>query len=163
MPQLQFEQNKPIETKSFYMNADGSKATSDIVVETEGKIGKVEVLAGEYRTPLNVSNEGNRYIAKADFRNGLNSFYVRVYAEDNTTYEQYILNVTYMPSTKMQVNGITLNGKGLTNFDAEKEEYFFALDKKEKNLNVKVNTDASAVKISLNGEVEMVRKPHLTN
>ena len=154
MPQLQFEQNKPIETKSFYMNADGSKATSDIVVETEGKIGKVEVLAGEYRTPLNVSNEGNRYIAKADFRNGLNSFYVRVYAEDNTTYEQYILNVTYMPSTKMQVNGITLNGKGLTNFDAEKEEYFFALDKKEKNLNVKVNTDASAVKISLNGEVE---------
>lgn len=154
MPQLQFEQNKPIETKSFYMNADGSKATSDIVVETEGKIGKVEVLAGEYRTPLNVSNEGNRYTAKADFRNGLNSFYVRVYAEDNTTYEQYILNVTYMPSTKMQVNGITLNGKGLTNFDAEKEEYFFALDKKEKNLNVKVNTDASAVKISLNGEVK---------
>ena len=154
MPQLQFEQNKPIETKSFYMNADGSKATSDIVVETEGKIGKVEVLAGEYRTPLNVSNEGNRYTAKADFRNGLNSFYVRVYAEDNTTYEQYILNVTYMPSAKMQVNGITLNGKGLTNFDAEKEEYFFALDKKEKNLNVKVNTDASAVKISLNGEVK---------
>ena len=154
MPQLQFEQNEPIETKSFYMNADSSKATSDIVVETEGKIGKVEVLVGEYRTPLKVSNEGNRYMAKADFRNGLNSFYVRVYAEDHTTYEQYILNVTYMPSAEMQISGILLNGKGLENFDATKEEYFFALDKREKDLNVKVNTNASAVRISLNGDVK---------
>ena len=93
-------------------------------------------------------------MAKADFRNGLNSFYVRVYAEDHTTYEQYILNVNYMPSAEMQISGILLNGKGLENFDATKEEYFFALDKREKDLNVKVNTNASAVRISLNGDVK---------
>lgn len=154
MPQLDFEQSNPIEEKSFYINADGSKTLSDIVVETEGKIGKVEVTHGEYRAPLEVTNEGNRYTAKARFKNGLNSFYVRVYAEDDTTYEQYILNVTYMPSDVMNVNGITLNHKELENFSEEKEEYFFALDKKDKNLNVKVDTDASAVKISLNGEVK---------
>ncbi|WP_461815739.1 NPCBM/NEW2 domain-containing protein [Faecalimonas sp.] len=154
MPQLHFEQNKPIEERSFYTNGIGSATSSDVVVETEGKIGKVEVFEGEYRKPLKVSNERNRYIAKAKFRNGLNSFYIRVYAEDNTTYKQYILNVTYMPSSEINVSGITLNGKVIENFDGTKEDYFFALDKTEKHLKVKVDTTVSTVKISLNGEVK---------
>lgn len=153
MPALEFEQSAPMEEKSFYVNADGSQKASDILVKTSGKVGKVEVLQNEYRTPLKVSEADGTYTANAKFRNGLNSFYVRVYGEDNITYEQYILNVIYMPSSELEVTDILLNDRALESFEQGKEEYFFALGKEEEALKVKVNTDAAKVKISLNGNV----------
>ena len=133
MPALEFEQSAPMEEKSFYVNADGSQKASDILVKTSGKVGKVEVLQNEYRTPLKVSEADGTYTANAKFRNGLNSFYVRVYGEDNITYEQYILNVIYMPSSELEVTDILLNDRALESFEQGKEEYFFALGRSVKS------------------------------
>lgn len=153
MPQLQFKQEAPMTEKTFYLNADSSHAASDLVVKTSGKVGKVEVLEGAYRKALKVSGEDGIYTAQAKFCNGLNSFYVRVYGEDNVTYEQYIFNVIYMPSSEVKVTNISLNDRSLEQFEQAKKNYFFALDKKEKALKVKVDTNALHVRISLNGNV----------
>lgn len=153
MPQLQFEQAAPMTEKTFYINADGSHPTSDLVVKTSGKVGKVEVLEGAYRKAIDVSEKDGIYTAQTKFCNGLNSFYVRVYGEDNVTYEQYIFNVIYMPSSEVNVTNILLNDRSLEQFEQAKKNYFFALEKKEKALKVKVDTDALHVKISLNGTV----------
>ncbi|MFR5555721.1 MAG: hypothetical protein ACLTKE_01865 [Coprococcus sp.] len=80
---------------------------------------------------------------------------MRVYGEDNITYEQYILNVIYMPSSELEVTDILLNDRALESFEQGKEEYF--LRWKERWNSVKseseVNTDAAKAKISLNGNV----------
>ena len=96
MRELGFEETSM--SKNFYhMTAatDSRQAILSIIKDNESK--DVQVLCGDYRKPLTLMVNDNIYTTPVEFIDGMNTFYIRVYAEDEITYKQYILGLTYTP------------------------------------------------------------------
>lgn len=141
--------------KAFYINAGSSQGEAVLKIAASEEVGQVEVRSGAYRHVLETTKTGNVYETNVKFVNGLNSFYIISTAKDGITKKQYIINVTYSPSTKASINEISLNGKNIENFQEENYEYFYEMtaDKEALQVNVK-NASQTSVKISLNGNVK---------
>lgn len=110
-------------TLDDYYHVIAEEGTSAITLSAtkDSASQKVEVLHGDYRTNLNLNVEGNTYTtAPISLRYGINTLYVRVYADDNITYKQHILCITYTPDYVEEVvadgllKEIILEGKDVT-------------------------------------------------
>ncbi|MBR5565557.1 MAG: right-handed parallel beta-helix repeat-containing protein [Roseburia sp.] len=82
----------------YHVIAESGKSEITLSVTKDSESKNVVVLHGDYRTELSLNTEGNTYTtAPIALRDGINTFYVRVYAEDGITYKQHILCITYTP------------------------------------------------------------------
>ena len=87
----------------YYMVAEEGNSEVTFSVTKDSDSDKVQVLHGDYRTELPLEVQENTYTtAPISLRQGINTFYVRVYAEDGITYKQHIVAVTYTPDYTQQ-------------------------------------------------------------
>ncbi|MBQ8857739.1 MAG: discoidin domain-containing protein, partial [Lachnospiraceae bacterium] len=84
----------PSNEDAFFVDA-GYQGKGTVEVTADAKVGTVEVLYGNLRTPLAVTAEGNTYSVDYSLVDGLNSFYVQSIAKDGVTTKQYIINLVY--------------------------------------------------------------------
>lgn len=150
--ELQLDLTAPLEQETVTVIADSSHGQAKIFAEAE-KTSKVQILEGEYRKPLTMTKENNGYTAQLNFKNGLNTYYIKSIAADQRTEKQLIVNVIYMPSSEVRCSKITLNQKEVE-LHPEQKQYFYQMGVTEKQLDVAVTASGgSEVKISLNGNV----------
>ncbi|MBR5579565.1 MAG: NPCBM/NEW2 domain-containing protein, partial [Lachnospiraceae bacterium] len=123
--ELGFEQSAPIADFS-HIKAEAATPRATLKVTKEAGSKEVIIYQGDYRTQLQTQVEGQVYTVPVEFVNGMNTFYVRVYAEDGITYKQHIVAVTYMPNYVEKdvsdglLKEIIFDGKDITN------EYFIS-------------------------------------
>lgn len=154
MENLGFDVQSPFDTKSYVVFADETKSSSELVVAASENTGSVQILKDEYREEVQTNKNGDTYTANLQFRNGLNTYYVKAIAKDGKTTKQYVLNVVYAPSSEVKVNGIRLNGAELQGFDENTFSYSHEMGY-ENELFVQVDaSEYTDVKISLNGDVQ---------
>ena len=123
--ELGFEQSAPIADFS-HIKAEAATPEATLKVTKEAGSKEVVIYQGDYRTQLQPQVEGQVYTVPVEFVNGMNTFYVRVYAEDGITYKQHIVAVTYMPNYVEKdvsdglLKEIIFDGQDITN------EYFIS-------------------------------------
>ena len=87
----------------YHMIAEEGNSEITLSVTKDSASNNVQVLHGDYRTELPLEVQGNTYAtAPIPLRQGLNTLYVRVYAEDGITYKQHIIGVSYTPDYTQQ-------------------------------------------------------------
>ncbi len=125
------------------------KKSSSIEVTAGENVGGVQVLAGDFRTPITLTKAGNVYSGKVDFSIGQNTYYVQAVGKDGVTIKQYMVIVVYNPDVEISVTDIKVNGKSLAGFDPDVTEYAAELTENEDRIKVEVTTE-NAVCIRIN-------------
>lgn len=150
--ELSFEKES-FDEKSWFLNAESGKNKAVLKIRADERIGEIRVLEGAYRKALQLSETEEGYCAPLNFKYGLNSYYIQVWAKDGITMKQYMVHVNYTASSEVSVNQILINGKELPEFDEDQKDYRITLDKGEPSIRVKVEGTGACTKISVNGEV----------
>ncbi|WP_044296133.1 InlB B-repeat-containing protein [Robinsoniella peoriensis] len=150
LDELGFSEQRPQE-KSYFLNAEAGKTSGNLVITANDRIGKVDVLEGEYRKELSLTKNGNTWSVPVSFINGLNSYYIRVTAKDGMTVKQHMVHVNYEADTSAFLTGIQINGKDIENFEADKLKYLTTLDEGAATLELAAVPNAGAeIKIVIN-------------
>ena len=114
-------------------------------VNADDRIGHIEVAYGNYREPIALT--GNE--AKISFVNGLNSYYITVYAKDGITLEQYNVNVVYTPDPTAELQDLKINGVSVAGFASNIYSYLVDLQETD-TLKVEAVSDQK-VRIRIDG------------
>ena len=96
-----------------------TESEATLKVKADDRIGRIEVAYGNYREKVALTNNE----AKVSFINGLNSYYITVYAKDGITLEQYNINVVYTPDTTAKLQDLKINGETVKGFASDVYEY----------------------------------------
>ncbi len=143
-----------LEDSYYYLNAASDQRNLTLNVTKTEACGSVEILAGDYRAELETAQSGQKFTANLTLKNGLNTFYVKAIAKDGITEKQYIIAITYTPSSEVAVDGITVDGAPLAGFEADTYTYFYEMGLTADSLTAAVTADpAENVRISFNGTV----------
>ena len=126
-----------------------TEPTATLQVNADDSIGRVEVAYSNYRE--NVALTDNQ--AKLSFVNGLNSYYITVYAKDGITLEQYNINVVYTPDTTAELKDLKINGETVKGFAPDVYEYLVPMSDVNA-LSVEAVSD-QRVRIRIDGEYVM--------
>ncbi len=123
-----------------------TEPAATLKVAADDRIGHVEVACGNYREPVALT--GNE--AEISFTNGLNSYYITVYAKDGITLEQYNINVVCTPDPTAELKDLKINGKTVDGFDSDVYSYLMDLEETD-TLKVEAVSD-QRVRIRIDGE-----------
>lgn len=153
LEELSFDQENP-EPGSWFLKAEAGQSQAVLRITGKGYAGTVRVLEGAGREELNLTKDGDDYIASLNFENGINSYYIQTVAEDQITTAQYMIHVNYAAGTEAQPEGILLNRKELEGFDPEKKEYYCSLEKDTSSLQIQVRRgSADRIRIRINDDI----------
>lgn len=153
LEELSFDQENP-ETGSWFLQAEPGQSQAVLRVTGKEALGGVTVLEGAGQKELELTKDGEDYTAALTFKNGMNSYYIRTVAKDQTTTTQYMIHVNYAAGTDAQVEGILMNQEELEGFDPEKKEYYYGLEPGASSLEIQVQKGAAdRIKIRANGVV----------
>ena len=130
-----------------------TKSASSLYVNADERIGRVEVACGNYRKPVELTATENGYEAQVSFINGLNSYYITVYAKDGITLDQYNVNVVYTPDTTAELLDLKINGKTVPGFASN--VYSYLMDLEETDTLKLEATSNQRVRIRIDGEYVM--------
>lgn len=139
--------------KSWFLNAETGKNRATLKIKADDEIGEIRLLQGPYRQALEVSETEDGYCAPLDLKNGLNSWYIQVWAKDGITMKQYMVHVNYTASSDVTVNRILINGEELPEFEEDRTNYRISLEKGESSLRVDVNGTGDCTTVFINGEL----------
>ena len=118
-------------------------------INADDRIGRIEVACGSYRETVELTDNE----AKLSFQNGLNSYYITVYAKDGITLEQYNVNVVCTPDTTAELKDLKINGRSVAGFASDIHEYLLELEETD-TLKVEAVSDQE-VRIRIDGEYVM--------
>ncbi|MBQ8355240.1 MAG: S-layer homology domain-containing protein [Oscillospiraceae bacterium] len=130
-----------------------TESASDLYITADDRIGHVEVAYGNYRESITLTETATGYEAQVDFINGLNSYYITVYAKDGITLDQYNINVVYTPDTTAELLDLKINGKSIDGFSPDTNSYLLTLEETD-TLKVEAVSDQQ-VRIRIDGEYVM--------
>ena len=126
-----------------------TEPAATLKINADENIGRVEVAYSNYRENVElVKGEG-----KLSFVNGLNSYYITVYAKDGITLDQYNINVVYTPDTTAELQDLKINGKSIDGFSPDTNSYLLTLEETD-TLKVEAVSDQQ-VRIRIDGEYVM--------
>ena len=97
-------------------------------IAADDRIGYVEVRYNNYRENLELTGTEAGYETPISFVNGLNSYYITVYAKDGITLDQYNVNVVYTPDTTSELLELKINGVSIEDFASDIYRYLVELE-----------------------------------